>query len=315
MITSVFSKSKPINFILITSVLFLCFALYQFRDLVWTNSVLGITEKIIVLITIIASIFITNFVTKKNRLSKDSCFAFLFFSIFFLLFPSVFINTKIVISNFFILLALRRLIALHSLIAFKEKIFDASFWIFTAIIFHFWSILFILLVFISIVSHAYRDYRNWIIPFIALFTVIVLYISAALIFDKTLIFYILDQVVISFDFDYFEDVYQNVALVFFTVISLFFTINQVFSFSKKPINIHASYKKVIYAFFTGVLIFIISTDKNNSYLIYTFAPLAIMGATFIENLNANWAKNILLYILIGVSCLIYISQLQFTAIS
>jgi hypothetical protein len=46
------------------------------------------------------------------------------------------------------LLALRRLISLQSMKASKEKIFDASLWVFIASLFHFWSILFIVLIFI-----------------------------------------------------------------------------------------------------------------------------------------------------------------------
>lgn len=311
MITSVFSKSKPINFILLALVLVLCFFLFQLKNLNWINSISGVLEKIIVLVFLIASTFITNFITKKNGLSRDNCFSFLIFQVLLLLFPSIFVNTNIVISNFFILLALRRLISLQSLLTPKEKIFDASLWVFIAALFYFWSILFILLVFISIIFHVSRDYRNWIIPFIALFTVGIIYVFAALVIDKSIIFNVLDQAVISFDFNYFKNGFQNIALVFFTITALFFLINQLFSFSKKPVNLHSAYKKIIFAFFIGVLIYLISTNKNNSCLIYTFAPLAIMGANYIENLEKIWTKDLVLYMLIGVSIIVFFSQLSY----
>lgn len=313
MITSIFIKSKPINFIILTALLVLCFLLYQLKDLEWVNSILGIAKTTVILLTVIVSAFVVNFVTKKNGLSRDNCFVFLFFLIFFLLFPSIFVSINVVISNFFILLGLRRLISLHSLVATKEKIFDASFCVFIASLFHFWSILFIILVFISIAIDAYRDYRNWIIPFIALFTIIVLYIFMALLFDKSLIYHVLNNVNINFDFNYFKNRFQNVAIAFFTIIALFFLVNQIFSFSKKPINVHSSYKKVIYTFFIAILILIITADKSNIYFLYSFAPLAIMGVNYIENLKNIWAKDMLLYILVGVSCIVFLSQLQYAA--
>src|SRR5690606_23381322 len=119
------------------------------------------------------------------------------------LFPKTLNNPTLVISNFFILLALRRLISLQSLLTPKEKIFDASIWIFVAAIFHFWSILFILLVFVSIILHVSRDYRNWLLPYIALVTAVIIFTFAALAFDETLFDYVWDRTTIDVKFDYF----------------------------------------------------------------------------------------------------------------
>ena len=89
---------------------------------------------------------------KKNTLQilllilKTAAWLFVGAVILFLLFfPSIWNDFNLLISNFFILLALRRLLSMHSAKAPKEKIFDASLWIFFASFFHFWSILFILL--------------------------------------------------------------------------------------------------------------------------------------------------------------------------
>jgi hypothetical protein len=53
-----------------------------------------------------------------------------------ILFPSVFNNSNLLVANFFLLLAIRRMISLQTLKAPKEKIFDASIWIFIASLFH-----------------------------------------------------------------------------------------------------------------------------------------------------------------------------------
>jgi hypothetical protein len=120
------------------------------------------------LLAVLGSVFITNFISKKNGLSKDSAYT-VFFILLIVFFPSVLDNVNLVVANFFILLAFRRLISLQSLKASKEKIFDASFWIIVAALFQFWSILYLVLVFISIIFHVSRDYRNWFLPFIAFF--------------------------------------------------------------------------------------------------------------------------------------------------
>ena len=147
MITSVFRKSTPLNFLLVGILILLFFLLFQIQDLSWLNSVILILKKATTFIILLASVLLTGFIATRNALSKDSSYTILFYFLFLLFFPSVFDNTNLIISNFFILLALRRLISLQSLKASKEKIFDASLWIFMATLFHFWSIIFIILVF------------------------------------------------------------------------------------------------------------------------------------------------------------------------
>ena len=182
MITSVFRKSTPLNFLLVGILMLFFFLLFLWQDLSWTNSIFLIVIKVALFCLLLASVFIANFVAKKNGLSKDSTFTIFFYFLFLLFFPSVLANTNLIVSNFFILLALRRLISLQSLKASKEKIFDASFWIFLAALFHFWSIIFIILVFISILFHVSRDYRNWILPFIAFFVVAIFFLIYATVF-------------------------------------------------------------------------------------------------------------------------------------
>jgi len=142
---------------------------YQIKHTTGQNSLWAITVKMSLLGIILASLFIVNFVVKKNGMSKDSAYTVLFYLLFMLFFPSGFNNTALLISNFFIILAMRRIVSLHSLKASKEKIFDASIWVCIAALFHFWSILYLVLIFIAVLFHVARDYRNWFLPIIAFF--------------------------------------------------------------------------------------------------------------------------------------------------
>ena len=309
MITSIFSKSRPANYIIITTLLVVCYFLYLQNFPETMETLQGIGSKLALLLVLIGSLFIINFVTKKNGLSKDNSFAFLIFFSFLILFPTTLGNTELILSNFFILLALRRLISLQSLLTPKEKIFDASFWIFIASIFHFWSILFILIVFVSILFHVSRDYRNWVLPFIAFFSVGIIGLMYALIFDTSLIDSIIDSAYIDFNFNYFTNNYQNFALSLYVVVALFFFITQALSVPSKPLNMQSSYKKIIVAFILGAVVFLISSDKNNSMLLFTFAPVAIMATNQIEAMQINWMKETILYLIVGCSLLTFVSQL------
>ena len=309
MITSVFRKSTPINLFLVVILMLVFFFISLFQDLSWTNSVVSIVKKIGLLLILLGSIFITNFVAKKNGLSKDSSYTILFYLLFLLFFPSVFANTNLILSNFFILLAIRRLISLQSLKASKEKIFDASLWIFVASIFHFWSILYLVLVFISIIFHVARDYRNWVLPFIAFFAVAIISISFSLIFSKDILGYISENAVLNFNIDYFTNTYQNIAFSIYLTVALFFVISMLATLSSKLLFLHSSYKKIIASFFIALVIFAISSNKSNDVLIYTIAPLSIMATSHIEVKQLQLKQELVLGVLILCSLFAFFSQL------
>ncbi len=309
MITTIFSKSRPFNYILVTVLLILFFFLYQFRIVDWMQSMESVGKKAVLLSLLIGSLFISNFITKKNSLSKDNTYPFLFFFIFLILFPTTLGNSNLIISNFFILLALRRLISLQSLVAPKEKIFDASMWVFLAALFHFWSILFIILVFLSIALHVARDYRNWVLPYIAFFTVATLYVVFGLLYDTKLFSHLMDDAAFSFDFDYFTNKYQNIALSIYAAITVLFLFSQIVALPSKPLIHHNSYKKIIMAFFIGFFIYLVSPGKNNSILIYTFMPLAVMATSYFEGIKIKWTQEVTAIIVVGLSFLSFFMQL------
>ena len=313
MIASVFSKSRPFNYVLISTLLVLCFFINQIHSVetvsVSSSLVSGMVSKGIILVLLIASLFITNFITKRNGLSKDNSFSALFFVSFLLFIPSAFDNFKIVLASFFVLLAMRRLISMKSLLTPKEKIFDASLWIFIAALFHFWSILFIFIVFVSIIFHVSGDYRNWVLPFIAFFTVGILFIFFSLLIDKGWLEVVWNQTGTDFKFYYLEKSASNVALVLYALFSVVFLISMIFTMSKRPIIMLASYKKVIFIFLISILIYMISPEKSNDLLLFGLMPASILATGFIEINRDTVLKEIVTSAVLATGILLFIFQL------
>ncbi len=282
MITSVFKKSSPINYTVVTLFVLALFIISQIKQGNWLSSSLNGITSAGILVLLFGSLFLTNFIVKKNGLTKSSSYSILFFALFLMFFPTVLTNFKLILANFFILLALRRLVSLQTLKAPKEKIFDASLWIFVASLFHFWAILFIVLVYISIIYHVSRDYRNWLIPFVSLFATLVVYLIFALASNVDLMGNLDTFTMVDFRMDYFTNEYQNLALSMFTVVGIYFLFTKVISLTNRPLVLQASYKKVVFAFIIGILIFIISPNKSNDVLLFTFFPLAVMATNAVE---------------------------------
>jgi len=309
MLASIFSKSRPINYVLIGGALVLFYILYLFKDIYWLNNYVLAAQKVGLFLLLGGTLLLTGFITLKNTLTRANSYALVLFLLFLVLFPTTLINDNIIVANFFLLLSLRRLISLQSLVTPKEKIFDASFWIFAATIFHFWCIIYIVLVFISIVFHVSRDYRNWIIPFIAFFAVTILYIMVGLLIGHDFFNHLTGEIYPSFDFTYFENIYQNIALAIFASITALFTVPYIFSISSKPLNLQSSHKKILFSFLIGVGIYVLSAAKNNSFLAFTFAPLAIMGANYIEGQDNKWVREAVLIGIAVIAIFIFIMQL------
>lgn len=293
MIASLFRKSTPFNYTVLIVIVAIFFALFQFSASDIENDVAGLIEKVFLLGLVFSSLFILNFIVKKNGLSRDNSYAILFYFLFLIFFPHSFDDFNLCVSNFFVLLALRRLVSLQSLKAPKEKIFDASLWVFFAAMFHFWSILFIVLVFISILFHVSRDFRNWLLPFIAFLTSVTLFFLFSFIFDESRIDYVIARMPIDASIDYFTDTKQNVALSMFAPVVVYYLAITLMTLPSRPLILQSSYKKIIWAFFIGVVIFVISPFKSNEVLIYTFAPLAIMASTIVETTSSELKRELM----------------------
>jgi len=309
MIASVFGKTRPFNYLTIGILLFVFFIT---KNIIAseTNVSLGYyLQEFLLFVVVFASSFLINFIALKNELTKTNNYALLLYFVFLLFFSSYFQNKNIIIANFFLLLALRRLISLKSLVSTKEKIFDASFWILIAALFHFWSLFYIVLVFIAIMLHVSRDYRNWVVPFIALVAVTLLFFLVNSFFDNSLLSSLLSKTYISFDFYYFENIYQRLAFALFTSLSLFAFVLQIFDIPNKALNMQSSHKTILFSFLLGIGIYIISANKNNGSLAFCFGPLAIIGANFLEKMESKWLKEIMVYALVGCAVFFYVLQL------
>ncbi len=309
MITTIFKKSTPLNYSLVAVLLFVFFFLYQFSAAKPAVLQANTIQMAVILLLLLGSFFLANFIVKKNALTKNSSYTILFFLLFFLFFPSVLTNINLVFSNFFVLLAMRRLVSLQTLKAPKEKIFDASLWIFVASLFQFWAVLFILLVYVSILFHVSRDYRNWLLPIVALFTTAVFFVLYALLFDKSLIGSYIDRAAINIQLDYFTNTFQNFALSAYTVFAVFFVFSAMLALTSRPLNLQASYKKMIISFFIGAAIFILSTGKSNDLLVFTFFPLSAMATNAIEYSQIRLKNELILALTIVAAFLCFFTQL------
>lgn len=309
MISSLFKKSTPINYVILTFLLVFCFCVYQFKQISSLNAASTVIENGLVLLLLIATLLVCTFIVKKNALTKDNDFSSFFMLLFLLFIPQFLNNFNLLLANFLILLAFRRIFSLQSLKDSKEKIFDAALFIFLASLFQFWSILFIVLVYISIFFHVSRDYRHWLLPFLAFCIVTILLVFYNLLINPLAISNYLASSEISLKLDYFVSIYQNIAFSIYVVISVFFLFSLLLSFSKQSLNAQASFKKIIASYFIGLFIFLLSNSKSNAVLVFTLFPLSLMATHFIEKEKNKPINEIVLITTLLLSVFMFFCQL------
>jgi hypothetical protein len=309
MLTNFFKKSTPINYALVVILLLLFFMIYQLDSFQEAINTRILAKKVVLFVFIMASIFITDFITQKNRLVKGNTFSILLYLIFLLFFPDVFNDFNAVAANFFILLAFRRLVSLDSQKQLKEKIFDASFWVFIATLFQFWSIIFIVLVYVSILFNAANDYKNWLIPFVAFGVIGVLFVLFSLVFNVDLTAFFESKIQTVYELNYFSNPFQNWAFSVYSTAVFFFSTVFIFSFSNLALQTQSAFKKIISFLVISIIMFLISSNKSNNLLLFSIAPMAIITTNYIETTKLKTQQEFVLISLSLISLFCFFTQL------
>lgn len=309
MITSLFRKSTPVNYLLVMLMVVMAYVLFLSDKPYVTGFMPVLGQQIVLLLILLATLFISNFISTKNGLSKQAAYTLLFSGLWLMCFPGLFLRPNLIFANFFILLAIRRLVSLHSPKSTKQKIFDASLWICVATLYHFWSVLFIALVFVSIFFHVSRDYRNWLLPFLAFFAIGTLFFAYDFWREADLLQHLINQSKVDTSLGYFADTNQNAVFATYSVIVLFYLVSFGVSLPGRPQQYQSSYKKVVAAFFIAAAIFVISPFKTNELLVYTFTPMAIMASSDVEFARSQFRREFTIALTIVAALVLYVIQL------
>jgi len=296
MITSIFSKSKPINFIFVAVYVCLLFIVTNyallFLDL---NSSLAILLKWAITLFLV---FLLDFIVSKNKLTQRNSYAIMTFGLLFGLFPDAMKHTDLLVASLFIVFALRRLISLHSNLHIKKKLFDAAFWIALAALFYFWSILFFALVIVALIYHSQNDFKNVVIPFIGVATVFILLLVYNIIVNDVYLKPSNFKRYASLDFTSYN---SKDNILKFTVLFTSYIWTLVYFFKNLPDKnkkLKPSYFLIAWASTIAILVAIIAPLKNGSEFLFLFAPFSIIMANYIEVISERWFKEVFVALLL-----------------
>lgn len=298
MIANFFSKTKPINFLLLSIMVALIFVVAVIQVNSEPLSLYLFAKGGLFLLLSILIIFILNFIIRKNGLTEDNSLAILFFILMVSYFPNIFGNDGLFLSNFILLFAFRRIYSLRSSLETKEKIFDSSFWIGIASLFYVWSVLFILIVYAGIVIFRKTDWRNFLIPLIGLVTPLFLSYTYLLAFDDLVRFYALWNFQINMDISTY--VAQNMIIPLALIGTL--TLAAIYPTTKRSllakIDFKSTWSLLLAHILVSLLVVLLAPIKDGSEFLFLIFPLSILFANFLQVINRYWIKESIIYIFI-----------------
>jgi len=296
MIANFFNQTKPINFLVLSLLVLLIFLSSLIQGFEGETSLFFFVKYGLFLLAAILTVFVLNFIIRKNALCEDNSYAILFYILLWGMFPNSFLNGGIFASNFILLFAFRRLYSMRSSLRTQEKIFDSAFWIGIASIFYLWSFLFLALVYAAIWLFRRADWKNVWIPIVGYITPVFLAYTYLLAFDDVERF----MQIWTFDFQLDVSHYNSFDLLWPIVFTSLLFLFAIYPTTRKSllakIDFKSTWQLLIVHLAVSVVIILIAPVKDGSEFSFLFFPLTIVFANFLQILEKYWIKEGILYL-------------------
>jgi hypothetical protein len=307
MLANFFGKSNPVNFI----VVFLIFLGFYIANFFTVNLVQFVDINVILnqLLTIILFLFLFlfyNFILIKNKLTLNNSYGLLLFALFSGFFPPVFSNVTTIFLNLLLLIFLRRVFSLRSNKDVYKKIFDCGFWLGILFLLDSTTVIFGVLIFLSVGMFQKLTVRTLLIPVVGFVTPVFCYFSYCLWEGDTSEFSNLFLWYSNYNFE----VYTANKFLFST---LFLGIGSLISIvikTPKVFLISGDYRKywilIIFNFFFAITVFLIQNTHQTNKVLLLFFPASVIITNWLESIERGFVKNIFIIVLIATPVILFI---------
>lgn len=308
MISSIFGKTKPINYIIVLSFLFGFYWLVQFLVLDKVFAPQQILIQTAIVGVLIFSFFLVNFIVKRNKLTGINSFAILLYVLLMVLFPDTLGDNNAVVCSFFILLAMRRLISIRSLKNIKLKVFDATLWVLLASLCYDWALLYLFLVFTAIYIYEPKNIRNWMVPFAAVFVFFMIAYCILILSGNAAFLWEHYQFSSNFEAEYFKDVVKGSKRVIYIVLIVVVSLFSFVKLGKAGLGKIVSLRLIALSFIIGLILEVLLSGSEAHPLILTFFPAVVFLTNYIESINKPNIREIALILSVLVPFLVFLTD-------
>ncbi|WP_299318435.1 DUF6427 family protein [uncultured Maribacter sp.] len=309
MISSIFEKTKPVNFIILLVFLFLFYWSVQFYFFDLSMSNVEIAPSIGILTILLFSVFIVDFVVKRNKLTSTNSFAILFFTLLFVVFPETLGDNNAIFTSFFLLLAMRRLLSIKSLKNIKLKIFDASLWICISSVFYEWALLYLLLVFVAIYIYEPKNIRNWLVIISVGFCFLIILYGILVLLDKPN--FILEHYDFAINYDAIFPIkwWTSLKMTLYALFNIALAFSAFVHLSKSGVGKVIVMRLIAFSFVIGLVVNVLVTSENNNAVMITFFPSVIFIVNYLESIKKPKFLELILVSSILIPIIVFVVKL------
>ena len=309
MISSIFEKTKPVNFIILLVFLFLFYWSVQFYLFDLSIGNVEIVPSIGILTILLFSVFVVDFIVKRNKLTGTNSFAILFFTLLFVVFPETLGDNNAIFTSFFLLLAMRRLLSIKSLKNIKLKIFDAGLWICISSVFYEWALLYLLLVFAAIYIYDPKNIRNWLVLLSVGFCFFMILYGILVLLNKPS--FIQDHYDFAVDYDAIFPIkwWTSLKMTLYALFNMALAFSAIVNLSKSGVGKVITLRLIAFSFVIGLVVNILVTSDNNNAVMITFFPSVVFIVNYLQSIKKPKFLELILIASIMVPIIVFVTKL------
>lgn len=296
MITSIFDKSKPINFIIVASIIVLSFCFRFFFEI--GEELNQSYQFALSLFIVFFCLFLSDFIISKNSLNRRNSYAILVFSLQILIFPEVFNDLELLTTNLLVLFASRRLLSLHSKKSINKKFFDACFWIALASLFYSWALLFFVLVFIAFIYYWQGQIKYLFTSVLGIVTIATLLLLYNILFKDTFFAQSNFDFTYSLDFSSYNGLGEVIAITVLFAIYIWSSIYYL-TYLREKKNLRPVRILIFVLSIIALVVLVLSPNKTGGEFLFFMFPFSVIAGNYIQNVKELWFKELFIFLLLA----------------
>lgn len=295
MISSIFGKTKPINFIILEVFLFFYYWVVQVFLFKNDFSIEQIVLETGVLSVLLFSLFVVDFISKRNKLTEPNSYAILFYVLLFVVFPDTLRDGNAILCSILLLLATRRLLSIKSLKDIKSKVFDATLWVLVSSLFYDWALVYLVLVFVAIYIYEPKNSSNWLVVLSAGFSFIIISYAVSVLLGSPNFLWEHYRFTIDFASIYPFKWGASIKISVYIVSNLLLALWAFLALGKSGTGKIITIRLIALSFVLGLVVNLLVLNDSTYAIIITFFPCVIFICNYLEVIKR---QNILELILV-----------------
>lgn len=284
MISSFFAKTKPINYVVLVTLIFGFYAVQFLLGQQTSNYLVKLPLAMAVFFAIIIQTALIDRIVHKTRITQPSTFAIMVFTILLIGFLDLVTQPNIIFANLFMLAAILELLQIDTAKTITIRPFNAAFCICMASLFIPQCALFMPLVWVAIYSFSANKVETWLKPLMAIAAFSIMVFAVVKAFGLSTNWFNR----YNFNFNWLVikqiDFTNSTRLILFLFVVIIM-LSAVFLRSSISGGVNLVKLRFLVLFFaTALVLALLFFNKNSSlgFILFSFCPAAIVTTNYFE---------------------------------